>query len=787
MQRLNFSAETNLETVAATLRNNPLVEFVEPNYLIKADEVSPDDPQFAEQWALRNATGAGSQSSSDIGAARAWDATTGSEKTLVAVIDSGIDFTHPDLKANQWTNRVERRNNKDDDLNGRTDDLNGWDWVAQSSGGKDESGHGTAVAGIIAAHGNNRLGISGVMWRAGLMNLRVLDGTGTGDVAAAVEAIDYAVAHGAHVINCSWGTDFASGALAKAVERAGRRGVMIIASAGNSGSNIDAAPHYPASYNYPHVVSVASTDKNDQLTSWSNWGATRATIAAPGVEILSTKMGGGYEQVSGSSASTALATGVVGLIKTLRPRLKAESVRAMLLKGSRLHAALDGKVSTGGILSAGGSTITINTLAPGEGSGERSEDGTSDSTPGSNPFISPQGRANNPAQNGRRVKPLFEVSDLPDLNQVGKVQSRAPRAPKPIPSTLRRNRPNSTNGNRNSRSPNGDSGTTTAAPRSASADSGERDLIPAKYYTRPRRVLIAANHMTGHGTFNLPIFKYLEGETAASTSDAPHDIAWSYSSPDEGHDPKPLQARSQPESINKLIGTLSRFNRLLLGSVPALVVGNDAAFVSQSVPIDMVAGQPYTVTVKMQNTGSTTWTADESYRLGSRLPQDNSNWGFGRVALPAPVAPNQEVVFTFQVTAPATPDIYHFQWQMVRDTDTGGWFGEPSADTLVNVGSNAAFVSQTVPTVMQAGQTYPVSVTMINTGPVTWTSENLYSLGARNSQDNSTWGANSGRTPLPSPVGPNQQVTFNFNVTAPSTPGVYNFQRQMVKDGLSWF
>ena len=146
------------------------------------------------------------------------------------MVDSGIDFTHPDLTNNQWTNP----------LPSAEGDVHGWDFVADNGEIKDEQGHGTAVAGIIAAEGNNALGITGVMWRAGLMSLRVLDNTGTGDVANAVEAIDYAVAHGAHVINLSWGTTGESIALKEAIERAIKRDVVVVCSAGNNGQDLDA-------------------------------------------------------------------------------------------------------------------------------------------------------------------------------------------------------------------------------------------------------------------------------------------------------------------------------------------------------------------------------------------------------------------------------------------------------------------------------------------------------------------------------------------------------------------
>ena len=191
VEQLEVSRE--LSGVVLELLLNPQVEFAEPNFLIAKDELSPNDARFGEQWALRNTGQNGGQFGSDINAGSAWTMTTGSKATVIAVIDSGIDFTHPDLANNQWHH--------------------GWDFVTNSAEIKDEQGHGTAVAGIIAAEGNNSLGVTGVMWRASLMSLRVLDNTGTGDIAAAVEAIDYAVTHGAQVINLSWGTSGESVAL----------------------------------------------------------------------------------------------------------------------------------------------------------------------------------------------------------------------------------------------------------------------------------------------------------------------------------------------------------------------------------------------------------------------------------------------------------------------------------------------------------------------------------------------------------------------------------------------
>lgn len=205
---------------------------------LQASGRQPDDPSFAEQWALRNTGQSGGQFGSDINITTAWHRTTGTPATVIAVIDSGIDFTHPELLNNQWTNP----------LPGPHGDRHGWDYITESGVIRDEQGHGTAIAGVIAAQGNNDAGISGVMWRAGLMSLRVLDNTGTGDIADAVEAIDYAVAHGARVINISWGTAGESLILKDAIERAMRHDVVVVCSAGNGGQNVETNPYYPASF-----------------------------------------------------------------------------------------------------------------------------------------------------------------------------------------------------------------------------------------------------------------------------------------------------------------------------------------------------------------------------------------------------------------------------------------------------------------------------------------------------------------------------------------------------------
>jgi RHS repeat-associated protein len=211
---------------------------------------------------------------------------------------------------------------------------------------------------------------------------------------------------------------------------------------------------------------------------------------------------------------------------------------------------------------------------------------------------------------------------------------------------------------------------------------------------------------------------------------------------------------------------------------------NNAAFVSQSVPAVMTPGQSYPITVTMQNTGNTPWTSANLYRLGAQNPQDNTTWGVARVELPSSVAPGASVTFSFNVTAPSTPATYNFQWRMVEDNVE--WFGDFTPNVAVKDGVNdSAFVSQNVPATMAPGQSYPITVTMQNTGTTTWTAANLYRLGAQNPQDNTTWGLP--RVELPSSIAPGASATFTFNVTAPSTVGSYNFQWRMVEDNVEWF
>jgi subtilisin family serine protease len=289
-QHLRLPASTSVEEALALLRADPDVVYAEPNHYRSADLV-PNDPHFGLLWGLRNTgqpvDGTAGTPDADIDADEAWELTTGGGGVIVAVIDTGLDFAHPDLAPNVWTNPGEvPGNGVDDDGNGYVDDVHGWDFVEDDNAPypNDANGHGTHVAGTIAAVGNDGTGVAGVAWGARIMALRYLDAYGFGPTSDAILAIEYASAMGARVINNSWGGGGFNQALVDAVDASP---AVVVCSAGNSAVDTDAVPSYPGSYPSPNIVAVAATDPNDGLATFSNYGATSVDVGAPGVNIYS--------------------------------------------------------------------------------------------------------------------------------------------------------------------------------------------------------------------------------------------------------------------------------------------------------------------------------------------------------------------------------------------------------------------------------------------------------------------------------------------------------------------
>ncbi len=291
-QLVKLPEGADIEEVLELYLEDPDVEHAELNYFVHANETQPNDPYFDRLWGLRNDgdnDGINGTEDADIDSPEAWDVTTGSGDVVVAVIDSGVDINHPDLQSNIWTNLGEIPNNGiDDDDNGYTDDVNGWDFYVNDKDPRDAHGHGTHVAGTIAAVGNNGIGIAGVSWSAKIMALRFLDAWGNGTTANAIAAIEYANNMGADIINNSWGGGAYVQALKDAIDASD---AVVVCAAGNSGRNNDGIPHYPSSYTSTNIVAVAASNQDDQLAWFSNHGAVSVDVAAPGTNIYSAAPG----------------------------------------------------------------------------------------------------------------------------------------------------------------------------------------------------------------------------------------------------------------------------------------------------------------------------------------------------------------------------------------------------------------------------------------------------------------------------------------------------------------
>ncbi|HEX8070073.1 MAG TPA: S8 family serine peptidase [Pyrinomonadaceae bacterium] len=366
------------EEVAAEYRNLPEVLYAEPNFEIEldpsedelgagpglkpayddaaAEHAHPSDPMFDEQWSLDNHGTRGGKQGADISAVKAWEKTHGSRKIVVAVLDTGVDYTHRDLVNNIWVRPASVPAYHDDEL-GDFDDGHGFDAADMDGDPMDDHGHGTHCAGIVGAEGDNADGIAGVNWQVEIMPLKFLGANGSGTVKDAIECINYAIDRkkagvNLRVISASWGSTMYSRALEDAIRRAGEEGILFVAAAGNSSSDNDRRQHYPSGYQLPNVVSVAALTRTDALASFSNWGVKTVHVAAPGAEILSTWPQNQYEEHSGTSMATPEVSGVAALVLAVNPNMSMQDLRARLLASVDKLPALDGKIASGGRINA---------------------------------------------------------------------------------------------------------------------------------------------------------------------------------------------------------------------------------------------------------------------------------------------------------------------------------------------------------------------------------------------------------------------------------------------------
>ena len=362
---LETQTDVAITTIENWLADNSAVAYFEPNMVISACATTPNDPDFDELWGMNNTGQDGGTVDADIDAPEAWDITTGSSDIVVGVIDTGVDYTHPDLAANIWTNPGEIPGNGiDDDGNGFVDDVHGYDFANNDGDPMDDNGHGTHCAGTIAGVGNNGIGVTGVSWSSEIMALKWIAASGPSYISNAIRAIDYATMmrndYGVdiRVTNNSWrDLSYAfSQALYTAISDSGDAGMLFVAAAGNDSAAIAV---YPARYSLDNIISVAATDRNDDLAYFSNYGEESVDLAAPGVDVYSTVPGASYDYSDGTSMAAPHVAGVAALVWSKYPFATAEQIRDAVLEGVDPIASLNGLVATGGRLNAFGALESL--------------------------------------------------------------------------------------------------------------------------------------------------------------------------------------------------------------------------------------------------------------------------------------------------------------------------------------------------------------------------------------------------------------------------------------------
>ena len=379
VQKIKLAESMSVKDGVDKFKSSSNVAYAEPNYIYHAS-VTPNDPDFSKLWGLNNTGQTGGVNDADIDATEAWEIQTGSEQVVIGVIDTGVDFRHEDLAANIWTNPGEDAwsdpmnpssgNGVDDDGNGKVDDWKGWNFINNSNNSRDDHDHGTHVSGTIGGVGNGGKGVAGVNWTVKIVPLKFLNAQGSGSSSDAIEAIIYATEIGVDILNNSWGGGGFSRALEDAIEEANDAGILFVAAAGNEGVDNDRTPSYPANYDVPNVLSVAASDHSDNRALWgsgggggcglscggalsppgSNYGKTTVDLAAPGKNIYSTVVGGGYDTFSGTSMATPHVAGAAGLLKAHNNSLTHLQLKDKLMNTVDVLPAFEDVVVTKGRL-----------------------------------------------------------------------------------------------------------------------------------------------------------------------------------------------------------------------------------------------------------------------------------------------------------------------------------------------------------------------------------------------------------------------------------------------------
>lgn len=354
----NFVKVTGENIDKEMISANPEVLYIEKNqeYTFSPVDMGEvlQDASYTKQWGLKN-TGKNSgtfwapgKKGEDINAENVWKVSRGSNELRVAVIDTGVDHTHTDLKANMWVNEAEKNGEPgvDDDGNGYVDDVHGYDFANNDGDPQDGHGHGTHCAGVIGAV-HNRAGIRGVMSKVKIIGIKFLTDRGSGTTENAIKSVDYAIKVGSHVMSNSWGGGGFSQALLDSIKAANEAGIVFVAAAGNSRRNNDTSDTYPANYEVENVISVGAMDGAGKKASFSNYGKKTVHVFAPGKDILSTVKNNGYQKMSGTSMATPFVSGGVGLLLSRNPNMTPAEVREQLVATSVKNGSLDSYTVSG--------------------------------------------------------------------------------------------------------------------------------------------------------------------------------------------------------------------------------------------------------------------------------------------------------------------------------------------------------------------------------------------------------------------------------------------------------
>jgi subtilisin family serine protease len=338
LQVVRLPAGEPVANAIARYQQSGLVEFAEPDFQREL-LVSPNDTYFANGtlWGLNNTGQNGGTPDADIDAPEAWDVLNSASNIVVAILDTGINPAHEDLATNVWRHPV--------------DGGYGWNALATNNAPGDDEGHGTLVAGVLGAEGNNSKGVVGVAWRVQIMACKCFNASKVGFDSDIIQCIDYARTNGARIINASLGGTGYSSSLSNAIVAARNAGIIVVASAGNTGANLDATPYYPASYDIDNIVSVAATTRTDNLWGSSSYGATNVDLAAPGDQIYSTFVFVPYlGPLGGTSFAAPYVSGTLALMLAKFPGETHQQIIARLLAAIDPKASLTGKCVTGGRL-----------------------------------------------------------------------------------------------------------------------------------------------------------------------------------------------------------------------------------------------------------------------------------------------------------------------------------------------------------------------------------------------------------------------------------------------------